>query len=307
MKAMDFLGRDVLSMRDFDREQILALLDACARFEMLDQPLLRGKVLGSLFFEPSTRTRLSFETAMSRLGGTSIGFTDVLTSSTTKGESLWDTIRVVEGYCDLMVVRHPAEGSARLAAEASRKPVVNGGDGSNQHPTQTLLDLYTIHKRAGSLDGLKVGFVGDLKFGRTVHSLIRSLALFDTEMWMVAPEGLGLPSHFYEDLDEMGGRYHSVDSLESAPTDLDILYMTRIQQERFTDPVEFERVRHSYHLDRDNIRRFHDRIVILHPLPRTSELDPSLDDHPGAAYFDQAHNGVVVRKMLLATLLGVEP
>ena len=307
MKAKDFLGRDVLSMRDFDREQIVALLDECSRFEQVDRPLLHGKVLGSLFFEPSTRTRLSFESAMSRLGGTSIGFTDAITSSATKGESLWDTVKVVEGYCDVLVIRHPAEGSARLAAEAARKPVINGGDGSNQHPTQTLLDLYTIRKRAGRLDDLRIAFVGDLKFGRTVHSLIRSLALFGAEMWMVAPEGLGLPQHSFSDLDEMGARYHVRTSLEDTPADLDILYMTRIQQERFTDAIEYERVKNSYQLDREAVERFHDNVVILHPLPRTTELDPALDDHPGAAYFDQAHNGVVVRKTLLATLLGIDP
>lgn len=292
-------------MRDFDREQILELLAHCRRFETLDQPLLGGKVLGSLFFEPSTRTRLSFESAMKRLGGQTVGFTDAVASSTVKGESLWDTVRVVEGYCDCIVIRHPLEGSARLAAEATRNPVINGGDGSNQHPTQTLLDLYTIHKRNGRLEGLKIAFVGDLKYGRTVHSLIRTLSLFpDNELWLVSPPSLRLPPHFLEDLIQCGGRYQEADDLRECPADLDILYVTRIQSERFPDPVELERVRNSYLLNPSTVSRFRDSVTLLHPLPRTNELDRKLDSHPGAAYFDQAHNGVVVRKTLLALLMG---
>ena len=291
-------------MRDFDREQIHELLDQCIRFENVKEPLLQGRLLGSLFFEPSTRTRLSFESAMKRLGGQTVGFTDAVNTSSSKGESLWDTIRVVEGYCDCILIRHPLEGSARLAAEAARKPVINGGDGSNQHPTQTLLDLYTIHKRAGRLNNLKIAFVGDLKYGRTVHSLIRTLSLFDAQVWLVAPPSLALPGHFVEDLGGIGVEYTEVEDLAACPTDLDMIYMTRIQEERFPDQIEFEQVRNSYQLSATNVERFDDTITILHPLPRTNELDRALDSHPGAAYFDQAHNGVVVRKTLLALLMG---
>ena len=241
---------------------------------------------------------------MKRLSGTCLGFVDASSSSSTKGESLWDTIRVVEGYCDIFVIRHPAEGSARLAAEASTKPVINAGDGANQHPTQTLLDLYTIVRRAGRLDSLKVAFIGDLKYGRTVHSLMRSLSLFGSEMWMVSPVSLGLPSHFLEDLDELGAEYHVTSDLEELPDDIDILYMTRIQQERFADPIEYERVRNSYFLTTDHVSRYRDGLTIMHPLPRNNELSQELDHHPGAAYFDQAHHGVTVRKTILARLLG---
>lgn len=305
MKTVPFPDQDLISMRDFDRDQILEILRCCDVLENETRPLLKNRVLGTLFFEPSTRTRLSFESAMKRLGGTTIGFADQSTSSTTKGESLWDTIRVVEGYCDILVIRHPAEGSARLAADASKRPVINGGDGANQHPTQTLLDLFTIHRRAGRLDGLKVGFVGDLKYGRTVHSLIRSLSLFDCQFWLVSPPTLTLPGHFLEDLYE--GKVASVQTadLESLPRDLDILYVTRIQGERFPDPLELERVRNAYQVDRASVERFH-HLTIMHPLPRTNELNRDLDSHPGSAYFDQAHNGVVVRKTILALLLGVE-
>jgi len=305
IKPADFAGTDFLSMRDFDREQILSLLGHCKRFEAPPEPLLHGRLLGSLFFEPSTRTRLSFESAMKRLGGQTVGFADVVSSSVTKGESLWDTIRVVEGYCDAILIRHPAEGAARLAAEATRKPVINGGDGSNQHPTQTMLDLYTIQRRAGRLDGLKVAFVGDLKFGRTVHSLIRTLSHFDAEVWLVSPPSLRLPTHFKEDLPDGGAGCREVDDLAACPADLDILYMTRIQEERFPDPIELEQVRNSYQLTVADVERFDDKLTMLHPLPRTTELDRALDSHPGAAWFDQAHHGVIVRMTLLALLMGV--
>jgi aspartate carbamoyltransferase catalytic subunit len=306
MKVQPFKQSDMISMRDFDRDQIEELLRCCDHFEHETRPLLKDRVLGTLFFEPSTRTRLSFESAMKRLGGTTIGFSDQSTSSTTKGESLWDTIRVVEGYCDIIVIRHPAEGSARLAAEATQCPVINGGDGANQHPTQTMLDLFTIHRRAGRLEGLKVGLVGDLKYGRTVHSLIRSLSLFGCRFWLVSPPTLALPGHFLEDLYSDGVDTVQTTDLESLPRDLDILYVTRIQEERFPDPVELERVRNTYQIDRAAVSRFTDQLTIMHPLPRTNELDRDLDSHPGSAYFDQAHNGVVVRKTILALLLGVD-
>ena len=307
MKKNPLLGRDVLSMRDFGRDEIVAILERCKEFEHAPKPVLKGKVLANLFFEPSTRTRLSFDAAMQRLGGATIGFSDSGSTSISKGESLWDTIRVAEGYCDVIVIRHPAEGSARLAAEATKLPVINGGDGSNQHPTQTLLDLYTLKKRTGRLEGLNVAFVGDLKYGRTVHSLIRSLSLFGAKLWLVSPPSLRLPDDFLEDLRASKTEYTAVDDLAhvpDSPQKIDVLYVTRIQKERFPDPIEYERIRNAYQVTPASVARFGPKLTLMHPLPRVTELHAALDDHPGAAWFDQAHNGVTVRQTLLALVLG---
>ena len=304
MKKNPLLGRDVISMRDFGREEIKTVLARCDEFERNPRPVLKGKVLANLFFEPSTRTRLSFDAAMKRLGGQTIGFADAISTSISKGESLWDTIRVAEGYCDVIVIRHPAEGSARLAAEATSLPVINGGDGSNQHPTQTLLDLYTLQKRTGRIAGLTVAFVGDLKYGRTVHSLIRSLSLFGAKLWLVSPPSLRLPDDFKEDLAEAETSHVEVEDLSAVPADVDVLYVTRIQKERFADPVEYERVRADYQVTPATVQRFGGKLTLMHPLPRVNELHAALDSHPGAAWFDQARNGVVVRQTLLALVLG---
>jgi aspartate carbamoyltransferase catalytic subunit len=304
MKKNPLLDRDVLSMRDFDRADVVAILERCREFERNKKPLLQGKVLANLFFEPSTRTRLSFDAAMKRLGGQTIGFADALSTSTSKGESLWDTIRVAEGYCDVIVLRHPAEGSARLAAEATRLPVINGGDGSNQHPTQTLVDLYTLKKRTGRIEGLKVAFVGDLKYGRTVHSLIRMLSIFGAKLCLVAPPSLQLPQDHLEDLLEDATATTAGNDISCVPDDVDVLYLTRIQKERFADAVEYERVRNAYQVSPANVARFGPKVTLMHPLPRVNEVHPALDEHPGAAWFDQAHNGVVVRQTLLALVLG---
>ena len=304
MKKNPLLDRDVISMRDFDRADIVAILERCREFERNKKPLLQGKVLANLFFEPSTRTRLSFDAAMKRLGGTTIGFADAVSTSTSKGESLWDTIRVAEGYCDVIVLRHPAEGSARLAAEATRLPVINGGDGSNQHPTQTLVDLYTLMKRTGRIEGLKVAFVGDLKYGRTVHSLIRMLSIFGAKLCLVAPPSLQLPPDHLEDLLEIATATAAGNDLTCVPDDIDVIYLTRIQKERFADAVEYERVRNAYQVAPANVARFGPKVTLMHPLPRVNEVHPALDDHPGAAWFDQARNGVVVRQTLLALVLG---
>lgn len=299
-----FAGRDLVSMRDFQREELMAFLDEAAQFEGYEKPLLAGKVMGSLFFEPSTRTHLSFASSMQRLGGTSIGFADAKVSSTAKGESLADTIRVVENYCDIILIRHPKEGAARLASESTTLPVINAGDGTNQHPTQTLLDLYTIRQTRGRLDNLKIAFIGDLKYSRTVHSLIETLTHFDNELFLVSPTSLRTPSGFIEELDERGTVYTEDEDFFSIASDVDIIYTTRIQQERFPDPIEYEKVKNAYRIDRAAIERIGGNVTLMHPLPRLNEIATDLDDYPGSAYFAQSRNGVTVRKAVLALLLG---
>ncbi len=300
----DFVQRDVITVNDFRREEILHLLDVAERFERPVGPLLAGRVIATLFFEPSTRTRLSFESAVGRLGGVCIGFAEGAVSSQTKGESLADTVRVVEGYSDLILIRHPNEGSARLAAEFAKVPVVNCGDGAHQHPTQTFVDLYTLRRECGRLDELNVVFVGDLRYGRTVHSLVTTLADFDARMTFVSPEFLRLPREQREALEGLGVSFKEARTLDGALADADVIYVTRIQQERFTDPIEFEKVKGSYRVDADTLAEARPQVVILHPLPRLEEIAPEVDRHPHAAYFRQAHYGVAVRKALLALLLG---
>lgn len=302
--AQAFVGRDIISMRDFSKEEILYILDLAERFEHQDEPLLAGKILANLFFEPSTRTRLSFQAAIGRLGGTSIGFADAGMSSVSKGESLADTIRVVENYCDILVIRHKFEGAARLAAESTSLPVINGGDGSNQHPTQTLLDLYTIRKLHGQIEGLRVAFLGDLRYSRTVHSLIETLGRFDCKLVLVSPPQLRLPSDLLDDLATHGVRCREEFDPSILPMDVDILYTTRIQKERFPDPLEYERVKNAYQLDRRSLAVYPTTVTVMHPLPRVNEISTDLDDYEGAAYFKQARNGITVRKTLLSVLLG---
>ncbi len=300
--AHGFRGRNVVSADDFSKQDLLYLLDAASFFERDVGPRLAGKILATLFFEPSTRTRLSFEWAMHRLGGSVVGFADAKMSSQSKGESLADTIRMVESYCDAIVIRHPMEGAARLAAETAHVPVINGGDGSNQHPTQTFLDLYTIRKATGRLDGLKVGFFGDLRFWRTVHSLAKALLHFDVDLTLIGPPALRFPAELTARLVEKGRVPREVESLEAVPQ-LDVLYVTRIQKERFPDPAEYEKVKHAYRLDRAGAERLGPDLKILHPLPRVNEVDPDVDALPGALYFEQAKNGVTVRKALLSLIL----
>lgn len=305
VQPLSFAGRDLVSMRDFNREELLAFLDEASRFEGFEEPILKGKILGTLFFEPSTRTHLSFSAAMQRLGGSDLGFADAKVSSTAKGESLADTIRVVENYCDVVLIRHWMEGAARLAAESTHLPVINAGDGTNQHPTQTLLDLYTMRQRRGRLDNLKIAFIGDLKYSRTVHSLIETLTHFDNELFLVSPASLRTPATFIEELDERGTVYTEDEDFFSIASDVDVIYTTRIQQERFPDPVEYEKVKNAYRIDRDAIERIGGDLTLMHPLPRLNEIATDLDDFPGSAYFDQTRNGVTVRKAVLALLLGV--
>lgn len=304
---VSFKNRDIISIRHFNKEELLYILDLARRMDHVDHTdMLRGKVLASLFFEPSTRTRLSFESAMKRLGGMVIGFAEPGVTSAAKGESLSDSVRIIEGYCDIIVLRHYLEGSAQLAADVVKIPIINAGDGANQHPTQTFLDLYTIQKTKGTLEGLTIGFLGDLKYGRTVHSLAYALAYFGAEMYFVSPPSLRLPADFLETLKDRKVKCYEHESLAGISKRLDVIYCTRIQKERFADPIEFEKVRGVYRLSKTTLEEFgiKDDLKVLHPLPRVDEMDDSLDATDFAVYFHQARNGVPIRKALLAAVLG---
>ncbi len=304
---VSFKNRDIISIRHFNKEELLYILDLARRMDLVDHTdMLRGKVLASLFFEPSTRTRLSFESAMKRLGGMVIGFAEPGVTSAAKGESLSDSVRIIEGYCDIIVLRHYLEGSAQLAADVVEIPIINAGDGANQHPTQTFLDLYTIQKTKGTLEGLTIGFLGDLKYGRTVHSLAYALAYFGAEMYFVSPPSLRLPADFLETLKDRKVKCYEHESLAGISKRLDVIYCTRIQKERFADPIEFEKVRGVYRLSKTTLEEFgiKDDLKVLHPLPRVDEMDDSLDATDFAVYFHQARNGVPIRKALLAAVLG---
>ena len=269
--------------------------------------LLQGRVIATLFFEPSTRTRLSFESAINRLGARVIGFSDVANTSVSKGETLHDTISVISNYCDMIVMRHTLEGAARYASEVSRVPVVNAGDGANQHPSQTLLDLYSIKKTQGRLDGLKVMMVGDLKYGRTVHSLLEALSHFDTEFVFVSPSELRMPAEYRALLDQRGLKYSELTELDGNISDgVDILYMTRIQKERFNDPMEYERVKNTYVLRAAMLEGARETMKILHPLPRVGEIAADVDQSPHAYYFSQVANGVYARMAIICYLLGIK-
>jgi len=259
-----------------------------------------------LFFEPSTRTRLSFESAISQLGGKIIGFTDASSSSVSKGETLMDTIKTVANYSDLIVMRHPLDGSARWASEVSSVPIINAGDGANQHPTQCLLDLYSIRKTQGTLENINIAFVGDLKYGRTVHSLVIALSQFNATFHFVSPEELKLPSAVKKYIKDAGLNYHQYEEIEDIMDKVDILYMTRIQRERFADPIEYERVKNLYILKNDMLEKSKSSMRVLHPLPRVNEIEEAVDKNPKAYYFEQALNGVFVRQALLASILGLK-
>jgi aspartate carbamoyltransferase catalytic subunit len=300
----EFSDRDIISVRDFTRKDIECVLDTAEGLKSKPEPeLLNGKVLGTLFFEPSTRTRLSFETAMQRLGGRVVGFSDASTTSTTKGETLKDTIRIVGQYADALVIRHPQDGAARAAAEATSKPVINAGDGANQHPTQSLLDLFTIRETQGTLENLKIAFCGDLKYGRTVHSLIEALTHFNPEIILISPPELALPKHYFDELDAHGIKHRIVQTLEEAIPVCDILYMTRIQKERFKDPFEYQKLAQTYELNRAKLTGAKPSMRVLHPLPRVKEINTEVDDTRHASYFEQAENGLFVRQALLKLIL----
>jgi aspartate carbamoyltransferase catalytic subunit len=308
-KTMNFQGKDILSTENMTKEEILEILRVSAKMEQMCKTrhvsdLLADKVVAVLFLEPSTRTRLSFETAVKRLGAKAITVADAKTSSTAKGETLADTARTVEGYVDCIVVRQPQIGGAKVMADAVKIPVINGGDGAGQHPTQALLDLYTIQKERGTLEGLKVAMVGDLKYGRTVHSLTYALAPFTPEEYIFcAPDALQMPDHIVGDMKKKGIPCRMTTSIEEA-LKTDVLYMTRIQKERFSDVAEYEKLKGSFILTRQLVEKGKKGTTIMHPLPRVDEITTDVDELPNAAYFRQAHNGVFVRMALLALVMG---
>lgn len=300
--------KSLVSITDYSKEDILRILNLTKKFdESPNRRLLEGKVCATLFFEPSTRTRLSFETAVNRLGGRIIGFTDAATTSSAKGETLKDTILMVNNYADIIIMRHHLEGAARYASEISSVPIINAGDGANQHPTQTMLDLYSIYKTQGTLENLTITIVGDLKYGRTVHSLIIGMSHFNPTFYFVAPEELRVPDSYKSFCDERGIKYEEhIDFSPEVINDADILYMTRVQRERFTDLMEYEKVKNIYILKKDMIGDTKDNLRILHPLPRVNEIDQDVDDSPKAYYFEQAKNGVFTREAVICDALNIE-
>jgi aspartate carbamoyltransferase catalytic subunit len=303
---LEFQGRDVISIEDFSSEEINYILNVSKKMEPFaskGSDILKGKILATLFFEPSTRTRLSFEAAMLKLGGSNIGFAEVDSASVKKGENLADTIRTVENYADVIAMRHPLDGAAKLAAEYSKVPIINGGSGSEEHPTQALLDLYTVQKEKGKIDGLKIALVGDLRYGRTVHSLAYALSLYDVELFLVAPDSLRMRREVLRSIQNKIPVTESSD-LDKAVSLADVLYVTRIQKERFPDPAEYAKVKGVYKIDLKTLSGAKKDLIILHPLPRIDEIAPEVDATPQARYFQQVWNGVVVRMALLALVLG---
>jgi aspartate carbamoyltransferase catalytic subunit len=305
---LQFKGRDIVSIKDFTRQEIDYILKTAASMEQTAKKgsnMLHGKILATLFFEPSTRTRLSFEAAMNKLGGTTIGFAEPKVAAIKKGENLADTIRVVENYADVLVLRHPLEGAARLAAEFSDVPVINAGSGAEEHPTQALLDLYTILKEKGTIDGLNITLMGDLRYGRTVHSLAYALSLYDVNLTLVSPELLRMRR---EVSDAIKQRINIVEcsAVEDVLPETDVLYVTRIQEERFPDPAEYAKVSGTYKIDISTLEGAKKELIIMHPLPRVDEIAHEVDDTPYARYFQQVWNGIVTRTALLALIFGAK-
>ena len=299
---------NIISMNDMKKEEILEILRLAKRIENTQNEeklkFLHGKIVATLFFEPSTRTRMSFESAAMRLGANVLSLPPLEQSSLKKGESFTDTIKMVEAYSDVIVVRHPFDGAARLAASTSKKPVINAGDGSNQHPSQTLLDLYTILEEKGTLENLSIAFVGDLKYGRTVHSLVKALTHFRPTIYFVAPQILQMPDYLLEDLDKNGIKYEILEDFRDCLDKIDVFYMTRIQKERFLDIEDYEKVKGVYIINRGNIiGKCKDDMIILHPLPRVDEINTDLDNTKYALYFKQAKNGIPIRQAMMMTVL----
>lgn len=306
---MDLKGKDIISLRELKKEEIEYLLSKAEKFEGVlkkgGSEILKGRILATLFYEPSTRTRFSFTAAMQRLGGNVLGFSQSEGTSVAKGESLADTIRTIENYCDVICLRHPVEGSAKLAAEVSRVPVINCGDGAHSHPTQTLIDLYTILREKKTLKGLKVALTGDLKYGRTVHTLPYALAIFGVDMVFVSPESLKMPKDVTTELTKKFGiDVEETTNLEKIIEDVDVLYVTRIQKERFPDPTEYEKVKTAYRVDMELLGKAKKNMIVMHPLPRVYEIDYAVDSTPYAKYFKQAYYGLPVRMAVLVSVLG---
>lgn len=302
------LNKSLISVKDFSKEEIMEIVRLAAVFEKKPrQKILEGSVIASLFFEPSTRTRLSFESAINRLSGKIVGFTEAGSSSVSKGESLKDTIRTVANYSDLIVMRHPLEGSAKYASEVAGIPVVNAGDGANQHPTQTLLDIYSIFKTQGTLENLNLWTVGDLKYGRTVHSLIMAMSDFNPVFNFISHPKLRIPDEYRLLLKENGISYREHSEFPENLSQADIIYMTRVQRERFSDPIEYEKTKDNYVLDLQMLENVKETMKILHPLPRLHEIHTNVDNTPYAYYFEQAKNGVFTRQAIMSKILGVEP
>lgn len=301
-------NKSLVSITDYTKEDILRILELSKKFDRNpNQRLLEGKICSTIFFEPSTRTRLSFETAVNRLGGRIVGFSDAATTSSTKGETLKDTIAMINNYADVIIMRHHLEGAARYASEISSIPIINAGDGANQHPTQTMLDIYSIYKTQGTLENLTITIVGDLKYGRTVHSLIIGMSHFNPTFKFIAPEELSLPDYYKLFCKNHNIKYSEhTNFTEDIIADADILYMTRVQRERFTDLMEYEKVKNVYILDKSMLQDTKDNLRILHPLPRVNEIQQDVDDSPKAYYFEQAKNGVYARQAIICDTLGIE-
>jgi aspartate carbamoyltransferase catalytic subunit len=301
-----FKGRDIISIEDFSQQEINHILEVSQTMEPIARSgsdMLKGKILATLFYEPSTRTRLSFETAMLKLGGGNIGFAGPDVTSVFKGENLADTIRTIENYADIMALRHSLEGAAKMAAEFSKVPIINGGTGAQEHPTQAFTDLYTMHKEKGKIDGLKVALVGDLRYGRTVHSLAYALALYNIDLYLVSPEALRMRKDVLQTIqNKISVSEHA--NLDDIISQIDILYVTRIQKERFPDAAEYAKVKGAYRIDLKVLKNAKKDMIILHPLPRVGEIAAEVDGTPQAKYFQQVWNGIVVRMALLALVLG---
>jgi len=302
----EFFGKSIISVRDLDKQKLESIFDATDKIIDMDRDqsreIARGKTLGYLFFEPSTRTRLSFEAAMALLGGTSIGIADISSSSVHKGESLGDTVKIISSYCDVLALRHSLDGSSRFAAETANKPLINAGSGTEEHPTQTIQDLFTIRKEKKKIDGLKIGIVGDLKYGRTVYSLLYGLSNYDVDVHLISPESLRIRSDSsYVIKKELS--YTESTTLDDCIDDLDVLYVTRIQKERFPDEEEYVNVKGSYVIGLDMIKKMKDDAIILHPLPRVDEISTDVDKAKQAKYFEQAEYGKYTRAALLGLIL----
>ena len=300
--------KDIISMNDISKEEILEILEIAEKIEKTSEEeklnFLKGKIIATLFFEPSTRTKMSFESAAFRLGAQVLQLPPLELSSVKKGESFSDTIKMVESYSDVIVVRHPNDGAARLASITSKKPVINAGDGSNQHPSQTLLDLYTIKDEKGTLNNLSIAFVGDLKYGRTVHSLVKALTHFNPVIYFVAPKILQMPSYLIDDLDKNNIKYEILEDFRDCLDKIDVFYMTRIQKERFPDIEDYEKLKGVYVINKKNILgKCKEDMIILHPLPRVDEISTDLDDTKHALYFKQAKNGIPIRQAMMMKVL----